>query len=119
MPSIETLQRVAEVLERLSAGGKPDARALADAPLAEAWAMIRGENLWQIAAAVATPPEAHARLHLVPLLAIDRDRNWALVLDDDHDVRWWVLGTPLPGASAPEDSAEVLRLTAAWIRRRL
>jgi hypothetical protein len=52
MPSIETLQRVAEILERLSAGGKPDARTRADAPLAEAWATIRGEDLWQIAAAV-------------------------------------------------------------------
>jgi hypothetical protein len=118
MPSIETLQRVAEILERLSAGGKPDARTLADAPLAEAWATIRGEDLCQIAAAVATPPEVHAQPHLVPLLAIDRNRNWALVLDD-RDVRWWVLGTPLPGASAPEDGAEVLRLAAAWLRRRL
>jgi hypothetical protein len=105
MPSIETLQRVAEILERLSAGGKPDARTLADAPLAEAWAAIRGEDLCQIAAAVAPPPEAHGRLHLVLLLlAIDRDENWTLVLHD-HDVRWWVQGNPLPGASVPEDSA--------------
>src|SRR5438132_4817668 len=118
MPSIETLQRVAEILERLSAGGKPDARTLADAPLAEAWATMPGQDLWQIAVAVATPPEAHGRLHLVPLLAIDRDKNWALVLDD-REVRWWVLGTPLPGASAPEDGADALRLAAAWIRRQL
>ncbi len=78
MPSIETLQRVAENLERLSAGGKPGARTLADAgdddrrgPVAD-----RGE--------VAPPPEAHARLHLLLLLAIDRDKNWTLVRDD-HD----------------------------------
>ena len=118
MPSIETLQRAAEILERLSAGGKPDARTLADAPLAEAWATIRGEDLCQIAAAVATPPEVHGRLHLVPLLAIDRDKNWALVLDD-RDIRWWVLGNPLPGASAPQDGADVLGLAAAWVRRQL
>jgi hypothetical protein len=116
MPSIETLQRAAEILERLSAGGKPDARTLAGAPLAQAWATMPGEDLCQIAAAVATPPEAHARPHLVLLLAIDRGQSWALVLDD-RDLGWWVLGDPLPGASTPEDGAEVLRLATAWVRR--
>lgn len=67
---------------------------------------------------VAPPPEAHARLHLLLLLAIDRDKNWTLVRDD-HDVRWWVLGNPLPCASVPEDSAGVLWLAAVWLRRRL
>jgi hypothetical protein len=54
----------------------------------------------------------------VPLLALDRAENWALVLDDGG-VRWWVLGNPLPGASAPRDSAQVLQLAAAWVRRQL
>jgi hypothetical protein len=52
----------------------------------------------------------------VLLLAIDRGQSWALVLDD-RDLGWWVLGDPLPGASTPEDGAEVLRLATAWVRR--
>jgi len=53
---------------------------------------------------------------MVPLLAIDRDQKWALVIVD-RQVSWWVLGDPLPGGSAPEDSAEVIRLAAASVRR--
>ena len=118
MPTIEALRRAADILERLSAGGKPDAQMLAEAPLAEAWATIRGEDLWQIAAAVAVPPDSPARPHTVVLLALDRDENWALVLDE-REVGWWVLGKPLPGPSSLPDGAEVLRLAAAWVRRQL
>ena len=90
MPDIATLQRAAGILERLSAGGKPDARPLADAPLAQAWATIRGEDMCQIAATVATPPEVRPRPHLALLLAIDRDAGWAFVLDD-RDVRFYAI----------------------------
>ena len=118
MPGIEALQRAAEIIGRLSAGGTPQADVLAEAPLAEAWEIIRGKDLWQITAAVAVVPKAPARLHVAPLLAVDRARRWALVLNED-EVQWWLLGNPLVGASTPENTGEVLQLAAAWIRRQL
>ena len=114
MTSVETLRRAADILERLSAGGKPDPRALADAPLAEAWSIIPGGDVYRIGAVPQAP--ARTRPRIVPLLAINLEEKWALVLADDR-IAWWVLGAPMPGSAAPEDGAEVIRLAAAWTRR--
>jgi len=112
--SAETLRRAADILERLSAGGKPDPRALADAPLAEAWSIIPGEDVYRIGAVPQAP--ARTRPRIVPLLAIDPKEKWAVVLVDDR-IAWWVLGEPMPGTAAPQDGANIIRLAAAWTRR--
>ena len=114
MTSVETLRRAARILEGLSAGGGPDARSLADAPLAEAWSTIPGEDIFRIGAVPQTP--ARGRPRIVPLLAIDREEKWALVLAGDR-IDWWVLGDPMPGTSAPGNDAEVIRRAAAWVQR--
>jgi hypothetical protein len=114
LTSSETLRRAAEILERLSAGGKPDPRALADAPLAEAWSIIPGEDVYRIGAVPQTP--ARTRPRIVPLLAIDLEEKWALVLAGDR-IAWWVLGEPMAGTAAPQDGTVVIRLAAAWTRR--
>jgi hypothetical protein len=111
---IETLRRAADILERLSADGKPDRRTLADAPLAEAWSIIPGGDVYRIGAV----PQASARTRprIVPLLAIDPKEKWALVLAGDR-IEWWVLGEPMAGTAAPQDGAKIIRLAAAWTRR--
>jgi hypothetical protein len=114
--SVEALRRAEEILARLAAGERPDARALAGAPLAQAWATISGEDIWRIGAVLATTPQHSGRPRIVPLLAIDREGTWALVVDA-RELRWWVLGDRLPEAPAAEDSAEVIRLATAWVRR--
>jgi hypothetical protein len=112
--SIETLRRAADILERLSAGGKPNARSLAEAPLAEAWSTIAGEDIYRIGAVPQAPAAPQPRI--VPLLAIDPEEKWALVLAGDR-IEWWVLGEPMAGTAAPEDGAKVIQLAAAWTRR--
>jgi hypothetical protein len=113
LTSSETLRRVAEILQRLAGGGKPDPGALAAGPPAEAWSAIPDEDVYRIGSVA--PPAA--RPLLVPLLAIDPQDKWALVLIDDR-IEWWRLGDPLPETAAPEP-AEVMRRAADWTRRRL
>jgi hypothetical protein len=115
LTSIETLRRIAAILERLSAGATPDGHALADAPLAESWSVISAEDIDRIGPLVSTPPQRRRRPCIGPLLAIDGQEKWALVLVD-NEVRWWVLGEMLPGA-APEDGAETIGRAAGWVRR--
>jgi hypothetical protein len=115
--SIETLRRAARIIEALCTGHKPGARMLADAPLADCWAIIPGKDLYRIGG-VLTPPGTSAQLRIVPLLAIDEDAEWALVFVDDQ-ARWWHLGESLPGRSEAGDPTEIIRLAEAWIRHRL
>jgi hypothetical protein len=107
--SIETLRRAEEILKRVSAGGKPEPRALA-----EAWSIIPGEDVCRIGAVPQAP--ASTRPRIVPLLAVDVKAKWALVLVGDR-IEWWVLGAPMVGTAAPKDGTEVIQLAAAWTRR--
>jgi hypothetical protein len=116
LTAIETLSRAQEVLDQLSHGKKPDSHALAGASLASAWAIIPGNDLYRIGAMVASPMEVRARPRIVPLLAIDRSRKWALVIAD-HQVDWWVLNDSLPGEAAPPDPADVSCRATAWMQR--
>ena len=116
MTSIETLSRAQEVLDRLSRGEDPDSHSLAGASLASAWAVIPGDDVYRIGGMVASPMGVRARARIVPLLAIDRGRKWALVIAD-HQVEWWVLNDPLPGEAAPPDPADVSWRATAWLRR--
>jgi hypothetical protein len=114
LTSSETLRRATDILERLSAGEKPDPRALADAALAQAWSVIPGEDIYRIGAVPQAPAAPQPRI--VPLLAIDPEEKGALVLAGDR-IEWWVLGEPMAGTAAPEDGAKVIQLAAAWTRR--
>jgi hypothetical protein len=118
LTAVETLRRITEILDRLAAGERPSARDLADAPLAQSWSIMTGEELYRIGAVIAMPHEIRERPRVAPLLAIDRTVGWALVLVDDRIV-WWVLGNPLPGGATSEEPAEIVRRAAAWTRRRL
>ena len=115
MTSIETLNRIAEILERLAAGQQPSACDLSKAPLAESWSILAGQDMYRIGAVATIAPEMRPRPRIVPLLAIDVQKKWALVLVGNQ-VNWWVLGDPLLGMSASHD-AEVVRLAIAWARR--
>jgi hypothetical protein len=112
--SVETLRRAADILERLSAGGKPNPRSLAEASLAEAWSTIAGEDIYRIGAVPQAP--ARTRPRIVPLLAIDVKEKWALVLAGNR-IEWWVLGDPMAGTAAPKDGTKIIQLAAAWTRR--
>jgi hypothetical protein len=114
--SSESLRRIQEVLDRISAGEAPNAGMLAGAPLAESWATIAGDDIHRMGAVVAAAPKPGAQVRIVPLLALDPAQDWALVFVD-NDAIWWSLGDPLPGGAAPEDSAEILRLSRSWARR--
>jgi len=115
LTTTETLGRAQEVLDRLSRGENPDTHVLAGASLASAWAVIPGDDVYRIGGMVASPVEELARPRVVPLLAIDRRRKWALVVAD-HEVDWWVLNDSLPGEAAP-DPADVSSRATAWVRR--
>jgi hypothetical protein len=118
LTAIETPRQILEILERLSVGGKPDQRALTGAPLAASWSTIPGEDIFRVGAVVTTPPETRSRPLVVPLLAIDVEDKWALVLID-NEIMWWALGERLAGTRVLEDSAEVIRRATTWIRRQL
>jgi len=110
-----TLTNAQEVLDRISSGEYPDSQVLDGVPLVRAWSVIPGDDLYRIGGIIASSSEGRTRPRIVPLPAIDRRGKWALTIVD-HQVIWWLLDDPLPGA-LPVDPADVRCRTTTWVRR--